>query len=159
MSWFWGEEEDMWHDAHDAYLETRVMSADPLELVRLMYQACTAAVREARQQLACGDIAARSRAISKACEILIELSSSLDFERGGEISKRLAQLYDYIERRLIEANIQQSDAPLAEALGLLSTLAEAWDGLKTEAPAESPRWAPPVPAEPAPSYSTHAWSY
>ena len=61
---------------------------------------------------------------------MIELATSLDHERGGEISQRLALLYDYIQRRLLEANLQQSDAPLAEVLGLLSTLSEAWAGVR-----------------------------
>ena len=120
----------MWHNAHNAYLESRILSADPIELVNLLYQGCTAALREARQHLASGEIAARSRSITKACEILIELAASLDHERGGEISQRLGQLYNYMLRRLSEANCQQSDAPLAEVLGLLCTLAEGWEGLK-----------------------------
>jgi hypothetical protein len=58
-------------------------------------------------------------------------------------------LYDYIQRRLLEANIQQSDAPLAEGLGLLSTLSEAWAGIRKaqdEPVAESP-WSQPVAEE------------
>jgi flagellar secretion chaperone FliS len=149
----------MWNDAHDAYLESRVLSADPVELVALLYQACTAAVREARAHLAEGRIAERSRAISRAHAILAELTSSLDFARGGEISERLAHLYDYMSRRILEANLQQADAPLAEVLGLLATLAEGWEGVQRElapaAPAES-GWAHAVAEEPA---AEHAWSF
>src|ERR1035437_2010934 len=144
------------HDAylvnsgHDAYLESRILTADPIELVNLLYQACVQAVREARRHLAEGRIAERSREINKACEIEIELATSLDHERGGEISQRLARLYDYMQRRLLEANMQQSDAPLADVLGLLSTLSEAWAGIrKTEAkpkPAAANPWMQPVAA-------------
>jgi len=152
----------MWQNAHDAYLESRILAADPIELVNLLYQACTAAVREARQHLANGEIAARSRSITKASEILIELTTSLDHERGGEISQRLALLYDYMLRRLAEANFQQSDAPLADVLGLLSTLSEAWQGLK---PAEKPAatnaspWAQALPQETAAASAAHGWSF
>jgi flagellar protein FliS len=120
----------MWNSGHDAYLESRVLAADPVELVSLLYQACTQAVREARCYLAAGQIAERSREINKACAIVIELATSLDHERGGEISQRLALLYDYMERRLLQANMQQSDAPLADVLGLLTTLSEAWAGVR-----------------------------
>ena len=135
----------MWNSGHDAYLESRVLAADPVELVSLLYQACTQAVREARCYLAAGQIAARSREINKACAIVIELATSLDHERGGEISQRLALLYDYMERRLLQANMQQSDAPLADVLGLLTTLSEAWAGVRQpeEKPAaESPKSQP-----------------
>jgi flagellar protein FliS len=152
----------MWPNAHDAYLESRILSADPIELVNLLYQACTAAVRDARHHLANGEILARSRAITRASEVLIELTTALDHEHGGEISQRLAQLYDYMLRRLTEANFQQSDAPLAEVLGLLSTLGEAWDGLKptekSAATAASP-WAQAIPQEPAAAGLAQGWSF
>ena len=151
----------MWANAHDAYVESRVLSADPIELVNLLYQACTGAVREARHHLANGEIAARSRSITRASEILIELTTSLNHQRGGELSQRLALLYDYMRRRLTEANFQQSDAPLNEVLGLLSTLAEAWDGVKpTERPAPtsvSP-WAH-APQESAMAGAGQGWSF
>ena len=62
------------------------------------------------------------------------MPTALDHERGGEISQRLALLYDYMQRRLLEANMQQSDAPLADVLGLLSTLSEAWAEIRTTEP-------------------------
>jgi flagellar secretion chaperone FliS len=121
----------MLQNARETYLENRVLSADGTELVRLLYQASTAAVREARRHLSEGHILERSRSITKASEILLELAASLDHERGGEISRRLASLYEYMLRRLNEANMQQSDPPLAEVLGLLATLSEAWEAVKT----------------------------
>jgi flagellar protein FliS len=151
----------MANNAHDAYLESRILAAEPMELIRLLYQAATRAVRDARRCIEDRDIAGRSRSISKAGEILVELSGSLDHERGGEISERLARLYDYMQRRLIEANFQQSDSPLVEVLGLLSTLSEAWDGLRSHStppePAASP-WGQVVTRDAAPSES-HAWTF
>jgi len=44
----------MWNNGHDAYLESRVMTADPVELINLLYQACTQSVRAARAHLAGG---------------------------------------------------------------------------------------------------------
>src|ERR1017187_4829744 len=113
----------MWNHAHDAYLESRVLSADPVELIRLLYQTGISAVQDARGYLAEGKIMERSKAITKASQVLIQLIAALDHERGGEISRRLAALYDYMLRRLTEANFRQSDEPLAEVLSLLATLA------------------------------------
>ena len=151
----------MYGHANDAYLESRVLSADPVDLVRLMYQAASEAVREARRQLAAGEIAARSRAISRASAIVIELTAALDNARGEGIALRLAQLYDYILRRLTEANFQQEDAPLAEVLGLLSTLSEAWDGIRrSPQPAETPvsPWIPPASQEQSPADFPQSWN-
>lgn len=122
----------MSHQGHDAYLEGRILSADPLELVRLLCQGAGNAVRDARRRLAEGDIVGRSRAVSNAYDILAELLAALDHSRGGELAGRLALLYDYMQRRLLEANLQQSDAPLAEVLNLLATLSEAWAGAPSQ---------------------------
>src|SRR4051812_6202788 len=142
----------MSHTGREAYLEGRILSADPLELVRMLYQGCSDAVREARRLLAEGDIAGRSRSITKAHEILGGLLHSLDRPNGGEIAGRLSQLYDYMQTRLMEANWRQEDAPLAEVLGLLTTLGEAWEGVEEQtrraaAPLPGP-WEQPAAAEP-----------
>lgn len=149
----------MSQNGHDAYLEGRILSADPLELVRMLYQGAANAVREARHSLAEGDIPGRSRAISNAYDIFVELTGALDRSRAPELGDRLALLYDYMQRRLIEANLQQADAPLAEVLSLLATLAEAWDGARAQTappPAAPPRWDPIPAGEPA--GPTHSWS-
>jgi flagellar protein FliS len=114
----------MWEEA---YLESRVLSADPLELIRVLYQHGVESVQAARRHLAAGDIAARSRAIGHAIGAISELDGALDHVNGGTISRRLAELYQYIRLRLTEANMRQMDDPLAEAESLLTTLAEAWE--------------------------------
>ena len=112
----------MWKNA---YLESTVMSADPLDLVRILYRHAIDSVQDARRFPA-GDIAARSRAICAAIAAISELDSSLDRTAGGTISQNLAALYHYLRQRLTEANLQQKDEMLAEAESLMTTLAEAW---------------------------------
>lgn len=119
-----------------------MLSADPLELICLLYQHALDMVHEARRHLASGDIAARSRAISRAIAAVSELDASLDHSAGGEISRNLAELYRYLRRRLTEANLRQHDAPLAEVAALLATLAEGWNASRIQA-------APPQPSYPA----------
>ena len=113
----------MWKDA---YLESRVLSADPLELIRILYQHALESVQSARKHLVEGDIAARSRCISQAIGAVSELSGSLDHSVGGPISRNLEQLYHYVIQRLFDANLKQQDGPLAEVESLLVTLSEAW---------------------------------
>ena len=114
----------------DAYLETRILSADPLELVSLLYQGALDAVHDARNYLAEGDIQARSQSICKVTAIVSELEASLNHQAGGSISQGLAELYQYIRLRLLDANIRQDDAMLGEVQALLATMAEAWRGIQ-----------------------------
>jgi flagellar secretion chaperone FliS len=138
-----------------AYLETKVLTASPLQLVHLAYEGAMESVAEARSHLAAQDIHGRACAITRAQQIVTELQASLDFERGGEISTRLASLYEYMQQRLNAANFEQKDEPLAEVHQLLATVNEAWKELAadtatesvTSSPAASPSaWMTPEPA-------------
>jgi flagellar protein FliS len=113
-----------------AYLESRILSADPVELVCILYEQAILAVENASDSIAAGDIASRSRAISKAIAIIGELEGSLNFEAGGEISRNLGRLYQYIRGQLVVANTRQEAAPLAEVERLLRTVAEAWSAIR-----------------------------
>jgi flagellar protein FliS len=143
----------------EAYL-ANVVSADPLELVCLLYQHALDSVRNARRHLASGDIAERGSSISRVVAIIGELNSSLNHNAGGDISKNLEGLYEYMSLRLTEANIRKQDAPLAEVESLLTTLCEAWQEMKTRDAAA------PAPAVTAPAWKQesdleavgHGWS-
>jgi flagellar protein FliS len=110
----------------DAYLETEILCASPVRLVELLYRGAMEAVRSAGVALAAGEIADRNRQIAKAQAILSELSLSLDHTTGGRLSRDLVELYDYMQRRLNEANARQSGEPIAEVGTLLQTLLSAW---------------------------------
>jgi flagellar protein FliS len=124
----------MWKDA---YLDTRVLSADPLELVHILYEHTVAMVADARRHLAEGNIAARGHSISRAIAAIDELDGSLDRQAGGSIARNLAALYQYMRTRLLTANIRQEDEPLAEVESLLRTLDEAWSAIRPAAQAET----------------------
>jgi flagellar protein FliS len=125
-------EDRMRSNPYQTYVEVEILNADPVKLVDLLYKGAIAAVGRARANLASGNIVARSRAVTKAIEIFTELSTALDHERGGQLSARLAGLYDYMQRRLIDANREQADQPLAEVEQILKTLEEAWSHVKTQ---------------------------
>ena len=124
----------MWKDA---YLESRVLSASPLELVCMLYQCALDSVQDGRRHLAAGDIVARSKAVCRAVAAIAELDGSLNHAEGGAISRNLGELYQYMKQRLTEANLRQTDAPLAEVESLLSTLSEAWKAASVQPDRES----------------------
>jgi flagellar protein FliS len=138
----------MYENPYASSLDTKILAATPMELVKLLYQAAIEAVQAARRHLTRGEIVERSRSVSRAVEILTELSGSLDHEKGGELSARLAALYDYLQRTLLEANFRQADDGLAQAETLLKTLNEAWSAIESPGPAGS--------AEPYPSSRSFA---
>ena len=110
----------------DSYLETEILSASPMRLVELLYRGAIEAVRQARNAVDASNIAERNRQIARAHAILSELLSSLDHGRGGALSLELAELYDYMQRRLNDANFEQTTGPIEEVRRLLETLLDAW---------------------------------
>jgi len=112
------------------YFEQQIIAADQLELVRLLYQHATSSVRDARAHLRTGRIAERERAISSAYATLNELACSLRREAAPDLVGRLHDLYCYMQSQLLAAMFQQADEPLANVLGLLVTLGEAWNGIQ-----------------------------
>ena len=86
----------------------------------------------------------------------------MNHENGGELAARLAALYDYMQRKLLEANYHQSEAPLAEVLGLLRTLSEAWVSLqrpKETAAPEASQWAFAAAQEAAAVHHAGSWNF
>lgn len=147
-----------------AYLESRVLSAGPVELVSILYEHAIDSVQDALEHLAHGDIRARSNAISKAIAILAELESSLDYKAGGEIAANLANLYRYMRERLVTANVKQDAAPLREVENLLKTVGEAWSTIRAQGKPASTRQAPGsawgnvAAAESSGAYRPHDWT-
>ena len=144
--------------ARDAYLENRISLANPLELVQILYESAIGSVERARRHLKDGDIAGRSKEISQASAILIELASSLNREADPHLAENLLELYDYMERRLTEANFRQEEAPLVEVSTLLVTLLEGWIHCQ---PAAAPTAAAPA-YQPQPGevgeYVSQSWT-
>lgn len=114
-------------------IEQDVLSAEPLELVVILYSGLRDSIREARGLLAVGDASGRAAQISKAVAIVGELSSTLDLNRGGELAIGLNRLYSYLVAQLLDGNYRQEDRPLAEAESVVTALLEAWTAIRPTA--------------------------
>jgi flagellar protein FliS len=127
----------MRNHGYQNYFDNEVLAASPLKLIQMLYSGALDSIEAARRHVRQKDICARTRAINKAIGIITELSGCLNHEADADLSRNLAGLYGYIVRLLIQANLKQIEEPLAEAQGLLSTLAEAWTACVPAAPEHS----------------------
>lgn len=126
----------MAYPPHSAYAQNEVLSASPERLVQLLYEFGIQSIVRARECNRKRDVAGRVRHINKAFAVVVELNDGLDFEAGGDIAVNYARIYDYCQRRLIEANVQQADVILAEVQSLLEDLQEAWQVVVTKVGAD-----------------------
>ena len=137
-------------------METGIDSANPHRLILMLFDGVTLAISDARQHMAAGNVAEKCAAISRATAIIEDgLRLSLDMERGGAIALQLRDLYDYMARRLVEANASNSQEMLSEIFSLLSELRSAWVQIGVRA-ASAPAASAPVPV---PQQERRAISY
>lgn len=115
----------MLRDPYQTYVENALVGSNPMQLVVVMYETAIRRTQEARSCLESGDIWGRARAITKTSNILLELRASLKPE-AGDICGTLEQLYRYMQKRLQQAHVNKSEAPLIEVEKILCNLLEAW---------------------------------
>jgi len=116
-------------------LETGVAAASPQALIVMLYDGALGAIADAKAHLSAGQPGLKGRALGKAIAIVGEgLRASLDTSRGGTIAQHLAELYDYVERRLLQANVDNDCGALDEVSALLSDLRGAWATLAAQGP-------------------------
>jgi flagellar secretion chaperone FliS len=108
------------------YRETAIKTANPLQLVVMLYDAAICSVQEARLHMENKNIAERSKSINKCISIITELQACLDHKAGGEIASSLDRLYDFMKRSIFKASFEQSTKPLVETETLLENLRTAW---------------------------------
>ncbi len=89
-----------------AYQQTSVFTAAPEELTLMLYNGCLRFIKLARQAMKQNNLEAKNENIVKAQNIIQELSITLN--REIEISEQMSSIYDYIRRRLIDANVQNN---------------------------------------------------
>lgn len=115
-------------DQLKSYKETQIKTANQGKLIVMLYDG---AIRFLNLALDSMDETSKhydeiSNNIIKAQDVVTELMVSLDFEKGGEISKNLFSLYVFMNRQLLEANIQKNNKPINEVKALLLELRSAW---------------------------------
>jgi flagellar protein FliS len=111
-------------------LAGRTGSADAHQLVDVLYEECIRALRAAAWATEKAQYVVKSDRISRATAILFALESGLDFERGGDVSRTLAQLYHGLRQQVVRASIGADPAPFREAASDLEEIATAWSSVR-----------------------------
>jgi len=125
------------------YRANAVLTASPGQLVLMLYDGALRSLGLARAALERNDDDPRrlevvNTQLIKAQAIIGELQDTLNHEAGGEFAATMHRLYDYYNRRLLEANLRKQAAPVAEVERLLREVRDAWaDMLHKQDPARA----------------------
>ena len=112
-----------------------IENASPHRLIQMLMEGALDKISTATGAMERGDIPVKGKHIGWAISIIGGLRTSLDKQAGGEIAQNLDDLYDYMERRLFEANVRNEPGILDEVAGLLREIKGAWDTIAPAAQA------------------------
>ena len=129
-------------------VQSSIDGASPHQLVQMLFDGLLQTLHEARGALQRGEVEAKGRLLGKAVRILEEgLITALDLEQGGEVALNLNAVYDYALRRLIQANVENSDALLQEVARVIEPIAQGWKAIKKSDQATADNASQPMLAE------------
>lgn len=111
---------------YQQYQRTAIETGSRGQLVVMLYQGAIRFLARARGHFETGDLEQINNNIIRAQEIIAELQTSLNPEVGGEVAENLAALYDYMYRRLVDANLEKKPEAVEEVTELLRTLLPSW---------------------------------
>ncbi|MBP7868088.1 MAG: flagellar export chaperone FliS [Acidobacteria bacterium] len=126
------------------HMESRLRTATPLEMVVIVYEGIIHFLVEGRIAMQAFQVEKKTNALNRASRFMAELQFCLNLEKGGEVALHLAGLYDYCQKRLMEANLRNSVEIVDEVLALVRNLLDAWSRLSRAGNA-APGALPPDP--------------
>lgn len=111
-------------DPYRNYQQNAIMSAGPEELTTMLYNRLVKDLKLAQENITRKDIQAAHNAITHGQEIINHLRNTLNTDL--EIGKNLETMYEYMNRRLVEANIKKDTGILQEITGYAEGIRDAW---------------------------------
>ncbi|MGB9710626.1 MAG: flagellar export chaperone FliS [Thermodesulfovibrio sp.] len=122
----------------DAYLQSKVMGADALELITMLYDRAIVSLNIARELIIKGVddpeiVKKKAIELSRATDIMYYLNDILDRQRGGQIAENLSIIYTTIVEQLVRANLFNDVETISKCIEILNNLKAAWEDVKKQA--------------------------
>lgn len=114
-------------------VSSEVDEASPHRLIQMLMEGALEKISIAKTFMEEGKLGPKAQHITWAISIIDGLRISLDKDAGGDIAQNLEALYDYMVRRLIDANVNNEITPLDEVTSLMLEIKGAWDVIPEEA--------------------------
>lgn len=111
--------------SYNQYRENSITQAKPEELTLMLYNGLIKFIMRAEDSIRGNRIEEAHINIVKAQNIVLEFMSTLN--KDIELSASLELLYDYLYRRLTDANVKKSEEILEEVLGFAKELRDTWE--------------------------------
>ncbi|SDK06327.1 flagellar protein FliS [Ferrimonas sediminum] len=113
-------------------VDSQKAEASPHKVVQLLLGGSIDKLIQSKLAIETNQVAKKGELMGRSMEIITHLKASLDREQGGEIAANLASLYEYVLRRIAEANAGNDSGIVDEVVDLLKTVKEGWDAIPAE---------------------------
>lgn len=110
---------------YNQYKQNSIYTASPEELTLMLYNGLIKFIMKAQLSISKSDIEGANGNILRSQAIVTELAATVD--EKYEISTSLIALYDYMNRRLIEANMKKNSEILEEVLTYAKQFRDTWE--------------------------------
>lgn len=110
--------------AYSQYKENSVFTSSPEELTFMLYNGLVRFIMQGQLAIDEKNLEKANNSILRAQDIILYFRDTLDMKY--EVSQSLDSMYDYMYRRMIEANTKKDKAILDEVLGLVKDLRDTW---------------------------------
>lgn len=114
-------------NAYNAYKSNSVNYASKDQLLLMLVEGAVKFAKIGRQAIADKDVKKAHENIMKTQNIFYELMATLDVTKGGEWAQTLMSVYDFIARRLTDANIKKDLAIMNEIIPLIEDVKDTWE--------------------------------
>jgi len=114
----------------DSYRRLQIETADPATLILMLFDRAIVLLDKAKNEVLEKQYEEKGYTLTKANEIIAELSGSLDMEKGGKIASSLLRLYSFVMRQIIDADINLNTKAIDNARRVVSELRESWVSIK-----------------------------
>ena len=109
-----------------------VAHADPYGLVLMLFNAAAERMTAARGCIERGQTVRKAKLLHSCVTLIAELRGSLNMTEGGPLAQNLSNLYEYMTRQLLLANVRSDAALVTEVLSLLNEIRSAWIAIGPE---------------------------
>lgn len=119
-----------YQQTNQSYLKNQVMSASPAQLISMLMAGAIKNIKLAQKAIEAEDKPKTHAKILLAQDIILELKYSVNQDVEGSVGPELINLYDYMYEQLVQANINNDPAKLAEVDTLMTDLLTTWKQLE-----------------------------
>ncbi|MDO6641102.1 flagellar export chaperone FliS [Shewanella sp. 5_MG-2023] len=110
-------------------LDSEIAVASPHRIIQMMFDGALLRLAQSRYAIENNDIASKGVFINKAIGIINGLNGSLNMDDTDSVASNLAELYDFMLRRITEANLNNDVAAIDDVTSILKTIKEGWDAI------------------------------